>query len=47
MSWSHCCAMPLGLVDNPQLEIHEIVLPPDATFVLYTDGVNILVLQVD
>jgi phosphoserine phosphatase RsbU/P len=33
-------AMPLGIVDNPRLEIQDFVLPPAATFILYTDGVT-------
>ena len=33
-------AMPLGIVAAPRLEIQDIVLPPAATFVLYTDGVT-------
>ncbi len=32
--------MPLGIVDYPRLEIQDIVLPPAATFILYTDGVT-------
>lgn len=33
-------AMPLGLIDDPRLEIQDILLPPAATFILYTDGVT-------
>ncbi len=33
-------AMPLGIVNHPRLEIQDIVLPPAATFILYTDGVT-------
>jgi serine phosphatase RsbU (regulator of sigma subunit) len=30
---------PLGLIDNPFLDVQEFVLPPGSTFVMYTDGV--------
>ncbi|MFN8465104.1 MAG: SpoIIE family protein phosphatase [Caldilineaceae bacterium] len=33
-------AMPLGIVADPRLELQNIVLPPAATFILYTDGVT-------
>ena len=33
-------AMPLGLVDDPLLDVQEIILPAAATLLLFTDGVT-------